>query len=179
MTTPAAPTLETERLILRGWRAADVEPYAALLADPATARFITRKGRPSSAAAAWAEAAFFIGHWQLLGFGMFVIQARDGGAFLGRAGLLQPEGWPGLELAWALAPGARGQGYATEAAAAAAAWAFRTLGADRLISVIHPDNGASQLVAMRLGERRTGETFAPFGEPCEIWQLDPDARAAA
>ena len=169
------PTLETARLHLRGWRAADAGPYATLLADPATARFITRKSRPYSAAEAWAETAFFIGHWQLRGFGMFVIEARDGGAFLGRAGLLQPEGWPGLELAWALAAEARGQGYATEAAAAAAGWAFDRIGADDLISVIHPDNGASQRVATRLGARRTEATFAPFGEPCEIWRLDPES----
>jgi len=170
---PAATTLETRRLILRGWRADDVAPYAALLADPETARFITRRGRPYRASEAWAETAFMIGHWQIRGFGQFVVEARDTGAFLGRAGPLQPEGWPGLEIAWALAPAARGQGYATEAATATAAWAFRTLGPDHLISVIHPDNAASQRVAVRLGEYRTGETFAPFGEACDIWRLDP------
>jgi RimJ/RimL family protein N-acetyltransferase len=169
------PTVETPRLRLRGWHAADVDSYAALLADPATARFITRKGRPCSAAEGWAEIAFFIGHWQLRGFGMFVIEARDGGTFLGRAGLLQPEGWPGLELAWALTAEARGQGYATEGAAAAAAWAFDRIGADDLVSIIHPDNGASQRVATRLGARRTDETFAPFGERCEIWRLDRES----
>jgi len=166
------PILETPRLILRGWHADDFEPYAALLADPATARFITRKGRPYRAPQAWAEMAFMIGHWQIRGFGMFVVEARDSGAFLGRAGPLQPEGWPGIEIGWALAPGATGRGYATEAAAATAQWAFRTLPAGHLISVIHPDNCASQRVAMRLGERRTDESFAPFGEPCEIWRLD-------
>jgi RimJ/RimL family protein N-acetyltransferase len=104
---------------------------------------------------------------------MFVIEARATGAFLGRAGPLQPEGWPGIEIAWALTPEARGQGYATEAAAATADWTFRTFEPDHLISIIHPDNRDSQRVATRLGERRTGETFAPFGEACDIWRLDP------
>jgi RimJ/RimL family protein N-acetyltransferase len=36
--SPAAPTLETPRLILRGWRPEDVAPYAAMLADAETAR---------------------------------------------------------------------------------------------------------------------------------------------
>lgn len=169
----AAPVLETPRLILRGWRPEDVEPYAALLADPGSARFITRRGRPYGRAEAWAETAFLIGHWRLRGFGMFVIEARDTGAFLGRAGPLQPEGWPGIEIAWALTPEARGQGYATEAAAATAAWTLRRFRPDHLISVIHPDNGESQRVAVRLGERRTEESFAPFGEACDIWRLDP------
>ena len=44
--SPAAPTLETPRLILRGWRPEDVAPYAAMLGDAETARFITRRGRP-------------------------------------------------------------------------------------------------------------------------------------
>ena len=48
--TPAAPTLETPRLILRGWRPEDLAPYAAMMADAETARFITRKGQPYSEA---------------------------------------------------------------------------------------------------------------------------------
>lgn len=180
MLCPGAPTIETPRLILRGWRNSDFQPYARLLSDPDTARFITRRGRPYGPAEAWAEMAFIVGHWQMLGFGMFVIEARGSGEFLGRAGPLRPEGWPAHEIAWALAPEARGQGYATEAAAAAIGWTFDAFGVDRIVSVIHPDNSASQAVARRLGERRTAETFAPFGEPCDLWELrrpysSPDA----
>lgn len=171
MTCVEAPVLQTERLILRGWRAADFEPYARLLADPETARFITRAGRAASPAQAWAEMALFAGHWQLRGFGMFVVEARATGAFLGRAGPISPEGWPGVEIAWALAPHARGRGYATEAATAAAAWTFERLDVDRIVSVIHPDNSASRHVAERLGERLAGESFAPFGEPCDVWEM--------
>lgn len=117
--TPAAPTLRTERLILRGWEASDFAPYAAMMADPETVRFITRSGRPYSDAQTWGEMAFLIGHWQLLGQGMFVVEEEGSGAFLGRIGPLHPPHWPGLEIAWALAPAARGRGYATEAAKAA------------------------------------------------------------
>lgn len=172
------PVVQTERLILRGWRAEDFAPYAELLAEPAAARFITRRGRPYSPAEAWTEMAFMAGHWQLLGFGMFVVEARDGGNFLGRVGPILPKGWPALEIGWALAPAAQGQGYATEAAAAAIDWTFDTLKVDRIISVIHPDNRASQRVAARLGECRTSEMFAPFGEPCDIWELRRDGGAA-
>ena len=64
--TPAAPTLETPRLILRGWRPGDVTPYAAMLADDATARFITAKGRGLTKAEAWNETVWLVGHWQIL-----------------------------------------------------------------------------------------------------------------
>jgi RimJ/RimL family protein N-acetyltransferase len=169
--TPAAPRLETPRLGLRGWLPEDVAPYAALLADPETARFITRRGQPYGEREAWNEAVWFAGHWQMLGFGMFVVEARADGAFLGRVGALQPKGWPGFEIGWALAPAARGKGYAVEAARAAIGWAFGRFAPDRIVSLIDPRNAASQRLARRLGERRTEERFAPFADPCDVWEL--------
>ncbi|HEX8642905.1 MAG TPA: GNAT family N-acetyltransferase [Allosphingosinicella sp.] len=168
---PTIPTLETPRLILRGWRPEDVAPYAAMMADAETARFITRKGLPYSPAETWAEVAWLIGHWQLLGHGLFVVEERATGAFAGRVGTLRQPGYPGLEIAWALAPAARGKGYAGEAACAAIGWAFARDPVDRIISLIHPANAASRRVAARIGERRTGEQFAPFREPCDIWEI--------
>lgn len=169
--TPAAPALETPRLILRGWRPEDFPAYAAMLADDDTARYITARGRALSEAEAWSEAAWLVGHWQMLGYGMFVVEERATGAFLGRIGPLHPPWWPDLEMAWALAPRARGRGYATEAARAAIGWTFASVELDRIVSIIHPLNTASQAVAGRLGERRTGERFTPFREPCDIWEI--------
>ena len=169
--TPAAPTLETERLILRGWRPDDLGPYAAMLADGETARFITVQGRGLSEEEAWNETVWLIGHWQLLGYGMFVVEERSTGAFLGRVGPLRPPHWPDFEIAWSLAPGARGKGYATEAARAAVGWSFETFPLDRIVSVIDPRNLASRKVAERLGERRTGERFTPFRQSCDIWEI--------
>jgi RimJ/RimL family protein N-acetyltransferase len=169
--TPAAPTLETPRLILRGWRPEDFEPYAAMLAEPETVRFITRKGEPLSRREVWSEMAFLIGHWQMLGHGMFVVEERATGAFLGRIGPLAPEGWPGFEIAWGLNAAARGRGFAEEAARAAIDWSFETFPLDRIVSIIHPLNLPSQRLAERVGERRTAELFTPFREPCEIWEM--------
>jgi RimJ/RimL family protein N-acetyltransferase len=169
--TPAAPVIETVRLVLRGWQPADFAPYCAMLADPDIARFITRKGLPYGERETWSEMAFLIGHWQMLGYGMFVVEERATGRFPGRIGPLYPNGWPGFEMAWGLAPAARGKGYATEAALAAIDWSFRTLPLDRIISIIHPRNIASRRVAERVGERRTAEQFTPFREPCDIWEI--------
>jgi RimJ/RimL family protein N-acetyltransferase len=169
--TPAAPTLETPRLVLRGWRPEDVAPYAAMLADGETARFITAQGRGLSEAEAWNETVWLVGHWQLLGYGMFVVEERATGDFLGRAGPLHPPWWPAFEMAWSLAPWARGRGYATEAARAAIGWSFETLPLDRIVSIIDPRNAASERVAERLGQRRTEERFTPFRDPCDIWEV--------
>jgi RimJ/RimL family protein N-acetyltransferase len=169
--TPAAPTLETPRLILRGWRPDDFAPYAAMLADDGTARFITAAGRALDEAEAWNETVWLIGHWQQLGYGMFVVEERSTGAFLGRVGPLRPPHWPDFEIAWSLAPAARGRGYATEAARAAIDWSFATFRLDRIVSTIDPRNIASQKVARRLGERRTAERFTPFRDPCDLWEM--------
>jgi RimJ/RimL family protein N-acetyltransferase len=70
---------------------------------------------------------------------------------IGRVGLWEPEGWPGLEVGWRLHREAWGHGYATEAARAAIGWAWTVLEAAELISLIAPGNHASQRVAQRLG----------------------------
>lgn len=177
--TPAAPTLETPRLILRGWRPDDFPPYAAMLADGDTTRFITAQGHALSEAEAWNETVWLVGHWQLLGYGMFVVEERSTGAFLGRVGPLQPPWWPGFEIAWSLAPAARGRGYATEAARATVDWSFANFPLDRIVSVIDPRNVPSQRVAERLGERRTAERFTPFRHECDIWEILRDDWSAS
>jgi RimJ/RimL family protein N-acetyltransferase len=146
------PTLTTERLTLRGWREDDLDAYAAIAADPEVMRFM---GGPLDRADTWRQIAVFVGHWELRGHGLWVVE-RDG-ELIGRVGLIRPEGWPGLEVGWLLGRDAWGHGYATEAARAAADHAWRELGARELISLIAPGNVPSQRVAERLGMRPGGD----------------------
>ncbi len=107
---------------------------------------------------AWRQLAMLVGHWKLRGFGMWAVEERETGAFVGRVGLHYPEGWPDREIAWALARSFWGRGYAAEAARAALAEAFDRLGWPRAISLIDPQNTRSVRLAERLGERFEGET---------------------
>jgi RimJ/RimL family protein N-acetyltransferase len=109
-------------------------------------------GRPLGRAAAWRSMAVHLGHWSLRGYGQWALQERATGQLVGRAGLWQPEGWPGLEVGWLLGRRYWGRGYATEAGAAALAYAFDELGAEHVISLIRPENRGSIRVAERLGE---------------------------
>jgi hypothetical protein len=94
-----------------------------------------------------------LGHWQLRGYGMWALIEQATGRLIGRAGLYNPEGWPGLEAGWLLARDRWGRGFATEAGRAVLTYAFTHLSADHVISLIHPANTASIRVAERLGER--------------------------
>ena len=62
-----------------------------------------------------------------------------------------------------------------EAAEAAIDWAFGATPADRISSVDHDLNLPSQKVAQKLGEQPSGARFAPFGEPCEVWEIAREA----
>jgi RimJ/RimL family protein N-acetyltransferase len=150
------PTLLTERLRLRSFCKSDVDDYAALYADPEVVRYLSGGTEPWDRGRAWRHLAFLLGHWRLRGCGMWAVEQRATGAFLGVVGFAEPAGWPGCELAWTLARRWWGNGYATEGARAALAYAFAVLDKDRVISLIHPDNRASIRVAERLGERPQG-----------------------
>ena len=148
----AALTLDTPRLRLRQFTQADWPVYAEMCADAEVMRYIG-PGQPQSAVQAWRGMAAFLGHWALLGYGMWALERRDSGVLLGRVGFLDRPGWPGFELGWLLAREHWGHGYAREAAAAALQHAFTVLQRERVISLIRPQNRRSIALAEALGCR--------------------------
>ncbi|HUD41640.1 MAG TPA: GNAT family N-acetyltransferase [Dokdonella sp.] len=149
----AIPVLETERLRLTALGNHHFETYAAMLADESSTRFIG-DGLPLDRMNAWRSMAMLLGHWMLRGYGMWAVELRETGRFVGRVGLHNPDGWPDVELGWMLAPEHRHQGYATEAATRVLRHAFDTMGLSRVISLIRVENSASERVARRLGGRQ-------------------------
>ena len=148
MSTPTIPTLTTERLVLRALGEEDLGGFAEMMGDERVARWFD--GGPVSREESWRSIAMHLGHWVLRGFGQWAVEDRDG-RFVGRVGLWQPEGWPGLEVGWAMSPQFWGRGYATEGGRAAVAWAFDQLGVDEVISVTLPHNMASRRVMEKVG----------------------------
>lgn len=142
------PTIETERLLLRGWKEDDAEGLAKLYGDEANATFI---GGVLSPDEAWRMVAQRIGQWQLRGFAMFAVEEKASGTFVGHAGPHFPAGWPEPEIGWGLVPGFHGKGYAGEAARAGLTFAYQVLGWDTAISLIDAGNVPSQNLAKRLG----------------------------
>ncbi|MGY0504642.1 GNAT family N-acetyltransferase [Luteimonas sp. e5] len=146
----AAPTLETERLLLRAWRIEDFERYFELMGDADATRYI---GGPGNRGAVWRRFLQMPGAWALQGFGMFAVEEKASGLWIGQAGPWQPDGWTGTEVGYALHTDAQGKGYALEACRAAMDYAFDVLGWEQVIHNIDVGNIASQKVAQRLGAR--------------------------
>ncbi|MCF6117428.1 MAG: GNAT family N-acetyltransferase [Mesorhizobium sp.] len=142
------PTLETERLVLRGWRKEDFPAHAAFYADHKRMRYM---GGPKSEWEAWTVFAAMLGEWVLSGYGLFAVQLRETRSVIGRVGLWHPSYLDEPELAWSLYAGFDGRGYATEAARRVQVWTARDIGLPALMSFVHPENLPSQAVARRLG----------------------------
>ncbi len=143
--------LNTDRLRLRQLAQTDLDDYAAMCADPEVMRYVGDR-KPLSRADSWRQLAMLIGHWALRGYGMWAVEERSTGKFIGRVGPHFPEGWPDREVGWALARNHWGRGYAFEAARAAFGVAFEVLEWPRAISLIAPLNHRSIRLAERLGE---------------------------
>jgi RimJ/RimL family protein N-acetyltransferase len=153
--------LETERLILREWRADDFDAFAGMMADPKVMQFLAGDGKPLSRFVAWRAFTDMVGHWTLRGFGMFAVVEKASAILVGRVGPWEPEGWPEFEIGWTLRSEYWGRGYATEAGMRCADYAFTELGRHHFISLISPGNARSISVAERLGERLEGEVTLP------------------
>jgi RimJ/RimL family protein N-acetyltransferase len=169
--------LETERLVLRTWRAGDLEPFAAMNADPRVMAHVGPR-RPLDRAESEQLLAQITRHWDEHGFGLWAVERRRGdGAPVGFAGLavpaFLPAVLPAVEVGWRLAAEWWGRGYATEAARASVHCAWTALGLARLVSIIHPANERSLRVAEKLGMRPGRDRRLPgTAERLRVMELD-------
>jgi len=134
--------------VLRGFRDADREAFAALNADATVMEFFPSTLTP-------VESNAFVDRilerWRADGFGLWAVERQADGAFLGFTGVDRLAFVPQLEVGWRFARFAWGQGYATEAAAAALGFGFATLGVPEIVSVTTVANARSRAVMERLG----------------------------
>jgi RimJ/RimL family protein N-acetyltransferase len=144
--------LDTARLKLRHWSAADLAPFAALNADPEVMRFMPGAlSRSQSDAFAWACQA----QLERQGFGLWAAEVREGAPFIGYVGIRAPTFeapfTPCIEVGWRLARDSWGHGYAIEAARACLTLAFGALALPEILSFTVPANTRSRAVMERLG----------------------------
>jgi RimJ/RimL family protein N-acetyltransferase len=167
MTIFEIPTLTTDRLRLRAFKASDLDAYAAMQANPDVMRYLVT-GRTATPVEVWRTMATSLGAWALRGYSMWACEKIDDGAFVGSIGIFQPLDWPEPEIAYSLDRPFWRQGFATEATKAVRDWLFEHFPLLRAASFIRPDNHASKRVAERLGavcER----TFELRGSVNDYW----------
>jgi len=148
------PELTTQRLYLRRWQAGDRAPFAELNGDREVMRHfpapLTRDASDELADRLQAAIAS-------RGWGLWALEERSTGAFIGFTGLaptdFEASFTPAFEIGWRLARSAWGSGFATEAARAAAAFAFDELDLEEIVSFTVQHNARSRAVMRRLGMR--------------------------
>jgi RimJ/RimL family protein N-acetyltransferase len=148
MSLTNAPSLETDRLILRGPEKADAEAMIAFLMDEGRSHGFGGYAHRSDA---WRWFTLNVGHWHWHGYGYFTIQDKATGEPAGITGIWNPDGWPEPEVGWVVFDGFEGKGIAFEAATRAREWAYNDLGFTTLTSNIVPGNTRSIRLAERMG----------------------------
>ena len=151
----SAPTLESERLILRDFTKLDLDAHAATLGDEEVMRHIG--GKPMNREDSWRRLCGGIGMWSLIGMGPWAVELKADGRMVGHCGFFQFErtmtpsilGEP--EMGWIFDRSVHGQGIAFEACSAALAWAENELVADSYPAIIDLENASSMKLAERLG----------------------------
>ena len=144
------PVLTTRRLLIREFADRDLDPYAAMLGDPETMRYYPRPyTREEARGFVERNAARYLAN----GFGVWVLEDRDSGVFVGDCGLAVSlvEGIVEVEIMWHVVRERWRQGIASEAAIAVRDYAFSALGLLRLIALVRPVNTPSRGVAEKLG----------------------------
>lgn len=169
--------LETARLRLRPWEPDDAGFVLDLYSRWAVQQFI---GNTPRVMVDPAEATERIGVWRAMDHpvhGVWAVEVKDTGTLAGTLLLksipasgpvpLQPSG--DTEIGWHFHPDAWGRGYATEAATAVLAYAFKH-GLPAVVAVTHPANAASQRVCTRIGLAHQGQTDRYYNATCELFR---------
>jgi RimJ/RimL family protein N-acetyltransferase len=146
------PCLTTERLLLRRWRASDIQPFRDLNADPRVMEFMPEPLPPQLSDNLIARIER---HFDEHGFGLFAAELRADQTFLGFIGLSVPPFeapfMPAVEIGWRLAANYWGHGLATEGARAVVRYAFEDLGLPGLVSFTIPQSLRSRRLMEKLG----------------------------
>ena len=148
--------IETPRLILRRWAAADLSPFAQMNRDPEVMKWMPQNldRDQSDHLAAYADGLF-----EQYGFGLFVLQLKVGNEFVGFTGLSVPRFTapftPCVEIGWRVAQAHWGQGYATEAAQAVLGLSFGQWGLKEVVSFTTAGNLSSRRVMEKIGMLRS------------------------
>lgn len=140
--------LLTARFRLRGLRDEDLPALVAMNRDPEVMRYVRK---PGSDAEERQKAVELIAKYRGEPLGVWAIEGRDDGAYLGNAMLLTLPGSEDIEVGYRLPQSSWGRGIATEAATRLRDYGFEEIGLEEIVAVTDPENAASQHVLRKIG----------------------------
>ena len=143
--------LSTERLVLRWLAAEDADFIVELTNDPDWLRFIGDRGIRTADDARGYIATGPASMYARLGFGLYAVELGEGGMPIVICGLVERDWLEAVDLGFAFLPRFRGVGYAREAATATVEYARTTLGLDRVLAIVSPENEDSVRLLGKLG----------------------------
>lgn len=148
---PEVPTIHTERLILRPFTLEDIAPSYEMNLDAEVSRYTGDGGIVSLAEIERRITENVFGDYEKWGFGRFAVEVKNSPSFIGFAGLKYLPDLDEVDLGYRLMREYWGQGFATEASQACIEFGFETLGLQRIIGMVLPENAASVHILLKLG----------------------------
>ena len=149
------PTIHTQRLTLRPFTLADIQPLHRILSEPDILGYFPPTD-PPDVERVRKIIQHQIDHWEEHNLGWWAVVPKEGAELIGWNGLQFLTETGETEVAYLLSKPYWGQGYATEAARAAIKYGFETLNLGQIIGLTHPENKASQNVLKKCGMGYTG-----------------------
>ena len=149
--------LKTNRCNIREIDANDLDRLYEIYSDPETSQFTETLFEDREEELAYIK-SYIENIYSFYGFGMWIVEDRETGKIIGRAGLEYKEDMPGaLELGYIICKSHRKKGYAYEICSAIIDYAYNNLEYAQIYSVIHPENKASIALCSKLGFSSDGE----------------------
>jgi len=163
--------IETDRLVIKSNQEVDLEPLAALWADPEVTRYMGGPRNYEEILKILIEDAEVNPQ---PAFDLWPVVEKETGHIIGTSGILEKDidGRNQYEVIYVLAKSAWGKGFATELASTLKDYAFNELGLKRITALIDADNQRSEMVATKIGLRYEKDTVRPNGKKMLLFALD-------
>jgi RimJ/RimL family protein N-acetyltransferase len=166
----ASVELETERLLLRQFRAEDLPAHRAAVDDDPAVTWAHVRLPLADSLRRWADR---LDGWNKDGFGMWIAADRTSGHIIGHCGLQRLEGGDDVEVGYYLGRAAWGLGYATEAARACLRFGFCDRNLPRIVAVVRLENQPSRRVLEKIGMRHVHDGHF-YGFDAALYTVERD-----
>ncbi len=154
------PQIETERLLLRSFEAADFDAAYRLFNDADVQKYLSPENKRTREQLKITLEQLRL-RWAERNFGIWCVCEKTNRKMIGYSGFQFLDKTGNIEIVFAYLKEHWTKGFATEAANACFRFGFENLEAEKIYAVIHPENGASERVLKKIGMsfERTSEHY--------------------